>query len=68
LQQNLKDYFEQYVFKVNAFPSNWSVEVFSNQDDAFNDFKKDEKTPYCFGLTFNKFDVKTDEYDVSFHF
>ena len=27
-----------------------------------------DKEPYCCGLTFKKFDTKTDEYDIEFHY
>jgi hypothetical protein len=40
LQQDLKTYFEEYVFKSMGFPSNWSVSVYDNQDDGFDYFKK----------------------------
>lgn len=50
------------------FPSNWSVSIFDTQDDMFNDFKKYEQQPFCFGLTFKKFDTTNDDYEIEFHF
>jgi hypothetical protein len=63
-----KEFFEKYVFKTNGFPSNFTVETFSSQEDAFTEYKKDEKTPYCFGVTITKFDLKNDDFEVSFSF
>lgn len=68
LRANLVEYFEKYVFKQNAYFDNFTVGAYETQDDAFAAYKKDEKQPFCFGLTFNKFDIATDQYEVEFHF
>lgn len=34
----------------------------------FKEYQKIDETPYCFGLTFNKFDTAKDDYEVEFHF
>lgn len=56
-----------YVLKSAGFPNNWTVEAFATQEEGFNDYKKESQTPYCFGITFNKFDLKNDDYDIEFH-
>lgn len=44
------------------------VELFTNQKEAFKVYQQDDKTPYCFGITFAKFDLINDDYEVEFHF
>lgn len=64
---DFKRYMEDYMFKVAGFPSNWTVDTFVSQEEAFKEYKSESQTPYCFGITFNKFDLKNDVYDVEFH-
>ena len=65
---NLKTYFEKYVLVDMGFPSNWTVETYESQDKQFEEYQKYDETPFCFGVTVNKFDTANDDYDIDFHF
>ena len=67
LRQNLKDFFESYVFK-QLNMSNFTMDTFANQDDAWSKYNAVENTPYCAGFTLKTFDTAKDEYEVQFHF
>ena len=68
LRNDAKNYFLNYVFKQNNFPSNWTIDTFASQESAFDDYSTIQQVPYCMGLTFREFDTATDKYKVEFHF
>lgn len=72
VQKNAKTFFEEYVFPISTNAkismSNWTVDTFSKQEDLFHKISTIPKQPYCCGLTFKKFDTKTDTYEIEMHF
>lgn len=67
LRERLKTYIEGYMLPAAGFPPGWSVGAYATQEEGFADYAKDERTPYCFGLTFRKFDPATNDYEIEFH-
>lgn len=56
VQDKASTFFTEYVFPLINM-TDFSVDTFDNQDDAFNEVKTENEQPYCFGVYFEKFDV-----------
>jgi hypothetical protein len=68
VRQDLINYWNDYVLKYQAWPTNWTVEGFANED-ALNEIIRDtEDQPYCFAVNVKNFDLVNDQYDIQFNF
>lgn len=68
VRKDAVDFFQNYVFKMNGFPSNWTAEPFETEDAAFDTVKNDQDQPFCFAINFKTFDETNNKYDIQYSF
>lgn len=61
------NFFNDYVFKTQGFPSNFSAEGFEKSQELWDIYKSETNQPFCASLTFNQFDVDNLKFEIEFN-